>query len=370
MSTYADSIRNVQDYVRLPLLYDHWYVAGLCDEFDRTPKARTLLERSIVFYRTGDGQLVAAQNRCLHRSFPLSESYLEGDELVCGYHGIRYDSGGVIVRIPSQKKCPDRKLRMYPTVELGPFVFIWMGDEDAPDHSQLPDLPFLANDDLLTLHGQHHLEGSYLLMQENLNDLTHFSYLHQQSAGFDDSFLELDTFTEETPEGVSCYRVERDPAKAARLLPPDVQARIGDRPVEQWDGGLALSPGVFKGDAPIKIGDPESEDVEVFNRYIMHYLTPETSTTHHYWWSYTDDYSPNIPEISELMTAAFDKVFSEDASAVAHMQSLLDQDKTDYQELVIGGDKAGLLFRRIVLGWVEAEYGQSTEQPTTTQEIS
>ena len=39
------------------------------------------------------------------------------------------------------------------------------------------------------------------------------------------------------------------------------------------------------------------------------------------------------------------------------MQKLLDQDNFDYQELVIGGDKAGLLFRRIVLGWVEAEYG-------------
>lgn len=61
MATYADSIKNVQDYVRLPLLYDHWYVAGLSEEFDRTPKERTLLERSLVFYRTTDGQLVAAR---------------------------------------------------------------------------------------------------------------------------------------------------------------------------------------------------------------------------------------------------------------------------------------------------------------------
>lgn len=76
MSQYGDSIRNVRDYVRLPLLYDHWYVAGLCEEFDRTPTERTLLERSIVFYRTLDGRLVAAQNRCLHRSFPLAEGYL------------------------------------------------------------------------------------------------------------------------------------------------------------------------------------------------------------------------------------------------------------------------------------------------------
>jgi len=225
--------------------------------------------------------------------------------------------------------------------------------------SRLPDLPFLADPDLLTLHGQHHLEGSYLLMQENLNDLSHFSYLHKDSAGFDDSFLELPTITEETPEGISCYRVERDPQKAAKFLPPDVQARIGDRPVEQWDGGVAISPGVFKGDAPIKVGDPDSDDVEIFNRYIMHYLTPETRMTHHYWWSVTDNFSPNIEEVKQLMTAAFNKVFGEDAWAVAHMQTMLDEDKTDYHELVIGGDKAGLLFRRNVLAWVQAEYGDA-----------
>lgn len=358
MSDLTDRIRNVQDYVRLPLLYNHWYVAGLTEEFDRTPKARTLLERSIVFYRTLDGQLIAAQNRCLHRSFPLSESTLEGDELVCGYHGIRYDPEGTIVRIPSQKKCPDRKLRTYPVAEQGRLVFIWMGDGE-PDMSRLPDFEFLTNPEMLSIYGEHPLKASYLLMQENLNDLTHFSYLHQKSAGFDDSFLELPTTITETPEGVSCFRVERDPQRAGAFLPPDVQARIGDRPVEQWDGGLALSPGVFKGHAPIKVGDPDSDDVEVFNRYIMHYVTPETATTSHYWWSYTDDFTPNVEGVPELMTAAFDKVFSEDGWAVAHMQELLDNDKTDYNELVIGGDKVGLLFRRIVLGWVEEEYGNA-----------
>ncbi|MEL6985169.1 MAG: Rieske 2Fe-2S domain-containing protein, partial [Actinomycetota bacterium] len=146
MSPFADHIGNVQTYIQLPLLYEHWYVAGTGEEFDRTPKERTILERSLVFYRTVEGRLVAAQNRCLHRSFPLAESRLEGDELVCGYHGIRYDPEGTIVRIPSQKKCPDRKLRTYPVVEQGPFAFIWMGEGD-PDHAALPDLAFLADPD-------------------------------------------------------------------------------------------------------------------------------------------------------------------------------------------------------------------------------
>ena len=125
--SYKEQIKTVKDYVQLPFVYDHWYVAGFKSEFDRNPKAKTLLERSVVFYRSQAGELLAFQNRCLHRSFPLSESKLDGDELVCGYHGIRYDTQGAITRIPCQAQIAERKLRKYPVKEYGDFVFIWMG---------------------------------------------------------------------------------------------------------------------------------------------------------------------------------------------------------------------------------------------------
>ena len=80
---YREQIRSVKDYINMPLLYNHWYVAGFGEEFGRRPKAKTLLNRSIVFYRTEAGELTAFQNRCLHRSFPLAEASVEGDDLVC-----------------------------------------------------------------------------------------------------------------------------------------------------------------------------------------------------------------------------------------------------------------------------------------------
>ena len=66
-------------YIRLPFVYSSLYVAGFGEEFDRAHKARTLLEKSVVFYRTESGELTSLQNRCLHRPFPLSKGYLEGD---------------------------------------------------------------------------------------------------------------------------------------------------------------------------------------------------------------------------------------------------------------------------------------------------
>lgn len=180
---YEEQIRNVKDYIRLPLVHDHWYVAGLVEEFGEQPAAKTLLGCSIVFYRTEAGDLVAMQNRCLHRSFPLSKGRREGDNLVCRYHGIRYAPDGSVAKVPCQDRVPDRKLHVYPVKEVGPFAFIWMGDPDQPDWDRFPDLPFLEDPACRTIHEAVHFEGSYLLMHENLLDLTHFAYLHRDSFG-------------------------------------------------------------------------------------------------------------------------------------------------------------------------------------------
>lgn len=353
---YAEQIKSVKDYVKLPFLYDHWYVAGFTNEFDRTPKAKTLLERSIVFYRSEAGELLAFQNRCLHRSFPLSESKLEGDELVCRYHGIRYDTDGAIVRIPCQTQVANRKLRKYPIKELGPFVFIWMGEADDPNkEKKFVDLAFLQDPTFRTVSGELGLESNYLLMQENLNDLTHFAYLHHDSFGFDDSFIESERIVEKTSEGVFCKHVAYFDDPVAAQLPPDVHPMLEGQKLEGWSGGTAVSPGVFKGYGPTFYTDENGERASL-DSYIMHYLTPETRSTSHYWWSISNNYALENDEFYTALKAFAGVGFEEDLWACKHMQNLLDTDKIDFEELIIAGDQAGMLFRKVMLGWVQEEY--------------
>lgn len=289
--TYAEQIKSVKDYINLPFLYDHWYVAGFTKDFDRTPKAKTLLERSIVFYRSEAGELLAFQNRCLHRSFPLAESKLEGDELVCRYHGLRYNTEGEVTRVPCQAQVPNRKLRKYPVRELGPFAFIWMGDpEDPRMEKKFIELPFLDDPAFKTIDGELGLESNYLLMQENLNDLTHFSYLHRDSFGFDDSFLENERVVEQTDEGIHCKHIAHFDGPVAAQLPPDVHPMLEGQKLEKWDGGIAVSPGIFKGYAPTFYTDENGKRASL-DSYVMHYLTPETRSTSHYWWSISNNYA-------------------------------------------------------------------------------
>lgn len=353
---YKEQIRSVKDYIRLPFCYNHWYVAGLVEEFGQEPVAKTLLERSIVFYRTEAGDLVAMQNRCLHRSFPLSEGYREGDNLVCRYHGIRYSPDGNIVRVPCQDQLPNRKLHNYPVKEVGPLAFIWMGNPDQPDWDKFPDLPFLEDPKYRTVYEATPYAGSYLLMQENLNDLSHFAYLHRESFGIDDSFLELPTTVEKTEQGVYCNRIDRNPIGALASLPLDVQKRAEGKPVERHDGGYAMSPGVFKGYAPIIIGAEDDPDREVYDNFVMHYLTPETKTSSHYYWSITNNFDIENDAVYEGTKAFASMGFAEDKWASEHMQKLLTDDHIEYKEMNIAGDQAGLLFRGVMLDWVLEEY--------------
>lgn len=119
-----------------------------------------------------------------------------------------------------------------------------------------------------------------------------------------------------------------------------------------------LSPGVCKGYAPISVGDANSADHEVYEQFIMHFLTPETKSTSHYWWSISNNYALGNDDYYELVKAVAAKGFNEDVWACANMQALLDDDSTTFDELTTSGDRAGLLFRRAMLDWVSREHGE------------
>jgi len=366
VSTLNDVIRDTKEYIGLPLLYEHWYVAGLTEEFGRDPIGRTLLQKSIVFYRTEAGDLVALQNRCLHRSYPLSESKLRGDNIVCGYHGIEYSPDGEIQDVPCQAQCPKGKLRKYPTEEIGPFVFIWMGDSENADVSKLPEMPYLENPEFFSVYEAKHIEGNYLLMQDNLNDLTHFIFIHANTIAaaensIDDTFLDHPVEYEERNGITGCYRVIDDTELVQLDLSPEQRAEVGDRELRNWNGGISQAPGVWLGENFVHVADPAPEYTDCYKSYINHFVTPEKHDTCHYWYSVTNEYLKPNPELVELSKGFLGVAFGEDVTAVKHMQKVLVDDTTDYEEISINGDRSAVLFRRKTLDWVLAEYPEMAD---------
>src|SRR5260370_21774060 len=85
-----------------------WYVAAISEEVAGKLLGRRLLGEDVLLYRQEGGMVVALEDRCVHRSMPLSLGYLVGDQVVCGYHGFTY--------APAESACGSRPRRTSPMV--------------------------------------------------------------------------------------------------------------------------------------------------------------------------------------------------------------------------------------------------------------
>ena len=165
-------------------LRNHWYVAAWSDELGTDPLAVTMHNEAIVLYRKQDGTPVALENRCAHRRLPLSEGRLVGDNIECGYHGLVYDCTGKCLKIPGQLRMPrGTGVKSYPVVERHAFIYVWMGDPEDADESSIIDFPRLSDPDWGVTKLHLHIKANYLLLIDNLLDLSHVAYLHNSTIG-------------------------------------------------------------------------------------------------------------------------------------------------------------------------------------------
>ena len=126
----------------------------------------------------------ALEDACWHRLVPLSKGRLDGDEVVCGYHGLVYNAQGRCTFMPSQETInPSACVRAYPVVERHRFIWLWPGDPALADPALVPDMhwnddPAWAGDGKTI-----HVKCDYRLVVDNLMDLTHETFVHGSSIG-------------------------------------------------------------------------------------------------------------------------------------------------------------------------------------------
>jgi len=161
-----------------------WYAAAWDVDIKRALFPRTICGKHVVMYRQADGQVTALEDACWHRLVPLSKGRLDGDSVVCGYHGLKYNSSGRCTFMPSQETInPSACVRAYPVVERHRFIWLWMGDPAMADPALVPDMhwnddPAWAGDGKTI-----HVKCDYRLVVDNLMDLTHETFVHGGSIG-------------------------------------------------------------------------------------------------------------------------------------------------------------------------------------------
>jgi phenylpropionate dioxygenase-like ring-hydroxylating dioxygenase large terminal subunit len=166
------------------VLSEFWHpVCFSSDLGGAKPFAVTLLDEELVLYRSG-GQVVAAKDICIHRGVPLSFGWIDGDEVVCAYHGFRYGADGRCTRIPAQ---PDaaipRKLCLQTVLAVERYGVVWVCLSSAP-RQKPPEWPELDDQGLKQIQLPAGIwKCSAARHVENFNDLAHLSWVHAGTFG-------------------------------------------------------------------------------------------------------------------------------------------------------------------------------------------
>lgn len=343
-----------------PLVMNAWYVAARSGEVNRELRERTLLGKTVLMYRTEDGQAVVMQNRCPHRNFPLSKGRLEGDRVVCGYHGMTFEPHGTCVFMPSLPKAPTHvRIASYPVVERAPLVWVWLGDPARADPASVPDTPWLGDPAWQTVTGEFHVKTNYVAMHENLLDQTHFPILHATTG----------IGTPEYSKSKMDVRIEGDRVHLIRSLldspAPDiygVPAKLKDRIVDRFSDGYFASPALHYAHANIVNKAPREGELENYRFTITHIYTPETQGTIHYWWFNSRDFHLEDEGIDQYMIASSSKAYLEDVEALGWIQDVVERETEAFEEFSFGPDRPGIAMRRILLRLANEE----AQEPAAT----
>ncbi|MDG5487785.1 aromatic ring-hydroxylating dioxygenase subunit alpha [Sphingomonas sp. BGYR3] len=181
-----------------------WHAIGYSEDFaagELVPLQ--LLGHPLVVTRSDVG-LVALEDRCSHRFAPLSKGRCEGVNIRCMYHGLLFAPDGRCIEIPGQDKIPPRAaIRRFAIVEQGGWVFVWGGAPEAADESLLP--PFVAIDspDYFFVKGRLDYAASNDLINANLLDFTHLTFVHPASFGADESWAQVKPTIQPIANGVA-----------------------------------------------------------------------------------------------------------------------------------------------------------------------
>ena len=331
-----------------------WYVAAWSHEVGRRePLARTVCNKRMVLWRKADGSIAALEDACWHRLLPLSMGWLEGEEIVCRYHGLAFDGKGQCTRVPgNEKPSAAARVHVFPTIERHRWVWVWPGEPAKADPAALPDVHW--NDDPAWAGDGQTLPArcDYRLFVDNLLDLTHESFVHATSIG-NRHVAEAPMTTTHEGRTVTSTRWMHDID-----APPFWRTQLG-KPgnVDRWQiirfeapCTIVLDVGV----APTGTGAPQGDRSKGVNGRVINTITPETEGTCLYFWTLMRNYRQGDQSLTTQLREANAKIFLEDLAVVEAQQREIDaRPGTPLRNLAI--DAGSMRARRIIEEMIAAE---------------
>jgi phenylpropionate dioxygenase-like ring-hydroxylating dioxygenase large terminal subunit len=330
-----------------------WQVAAFTHEvIGGQLLARRICDEALVIYRGGDGKPVALADKCPHRFAQLSKGALIGDLLRCGYHGLCFDTQGRCVQIPGQDHIPSKaRVRAYPLVERCRLVWVWMGDSERADPSLVPDVHWLDDPKWVASEGYHRIEANYRLLNDNLLDLSHETYVHTRTIGHE--------AVAETPIAIKVEdRTVRLDKEMPGCTPPPFYQFLGrlkasDR-IDRWQRTIYQPPGYVVIDVGVQPLDAPPGSNRVEGR-VINLMTPETATSTHYFWAFARNFRLDEPGVTEFLRANVGRTFDEDKDMLESQQRNIGDVAEPVFSIAVKADAGPTQGRRLLASLIEAE---------------
>lgn len=342
----------------MTFLRDAWYMAGWADEVGENGFTRRICDQPIYVYRTSDGTLAALLDRCPHRFAPLSAGSRDGDNLVCGYHGLRFSPHGKCVHNPFAKTIPaGSDIPAFAVVERDSIIWMWGGKPESADFGRIPDFGFIPDTPhSRTIKGYTLMQANYQYGTDNLLDLSHIEFVHKGTfagqgvifAGDHSVMVDGDTLHSNwwMPDIAP-------PMAAAGVYPPETK-------VDHWLDMRWNAPASMRLHVGVTPHGASREGAMQIPQ--AHILTPADEHTTHYFWSTTRYNDLDNGEVDAMLTALFSEAFdAEDKPIIeAAYANVRGKDFWQQKPLSLGIDQGGTRARRML----ERMIGQ--EQQATT----
>ncbi|AJP73662.1 aromatic ring-hydroxylating dioxygenase subunit alpha [Sphingomonas hengshuiensis] len=327
-----------------------WYVAGWSKDLavDK-PLAMTILGDRIVLWRTASGGLHALEDRCVHRLAPLSLGRCEGERLRCMYHGLLFDPDGKVVEIPGQELVPPKaRVRAYPVVDRHSWLWVWMGDPARADAALIPDAVGLDRPDYVLGHGQLDYAAEARLINDNLLDFSHLTFVHAQSFGSGPQFASTPARITPLARGIRYERWTENSYGSA--------SRRSAEPMDNFmtydfllPGILLMTGGVFPlGTAQaVAFAAPDLGTAVSGVTFTSQAVTPMTDRTARYFFSWGPHRAHGDEAQRDILMGIAARAFDEDKVMIEAQQRVIDMTPSP-TVMPTAHDRGVTLFNRLV----------------------
>ncbi|MCL6516082.1 aromatic ring-hydroxylating dioxygenase subunit alpha [Alicyclobacillus sp.] len=165
------------------MLREAWYAVARSEELAPGPIPVRVHGEEWVLFRGADGVASAIGARCPHRGAHLGDGCVAQGEIVCPFHGWRFNREGRCTRVPAnrpEEAIPARaRVPVRPVMERAGWVWLYTGETPRP----LRLFPELEDPEYRRIHFELLWRAHFTRTVENSLDVSHLPFVHADTTG-------------------------------------------------------------------------------------------------------------------------------------------------------------------------------------------